>query len=399
MKVARISVFALTVVLSGSAHAASKYEHTMDGKTRVWHNAPQQHVRPSWSGERDENGYASGRGTLTWFRAERSWLTGSLLPTTRYIQVSQYTGKMVEGKLEGQVVSVDANGNSFHAKFVDGRKKGEWISGGLPTSQKPAEEQIAESKVAEARPQPSIAPAEPPPPAEAPPPPPKLDQHVAAQPSVTSEPPAKSEAPAKSEPPVSESKQAAAPTAESSPRSADSVQSLAMPPSSLRMASLKESTKETSTSPPDDNDETNAAASTQTEAPATASNSPKDDDARAVAALDSEYQAAVKTNDAATMDRILADDFVMVRGGGKLTKEDLLKKAREKHAKYERHEAEEGSQNVRVWRDTAVVTETLWVKGSENGKSVDEKTSVTETFVRTPNGWRFVSGQATSPAP
>ena len=34
-----------------------------------------------------------------------------------------------------------------------------------------------------------------------------------------------------------------------------------------------------------------------------------DDDRKAVAALDTEYQAAVKKNDAATMDRILADDL------------------------------------------------------------------------------------------
>jgi hypothetical protein len=37
------------------------------------------------------------------------------------------------------------------------------------------------------------------------------------------------------------------------------------------------------------------------------------EDAATVAALDTEYQAAVKRNDAATMDRILADDFVRRR--------------------------------------------------------------------------------------
>ena len=50
-----------------------------------------------------------------------------------------------------------------------------------------------------------------------------------------------------------------------------------------------------------------------------------------VAALDTEYQAAVKNNDVATMDRILADDFVLVTGKGTTyTKADLLKSAREK---------------------------------------------------------------------
>ena len=41
-----------------------------------------------------------------------------------------------------------------------------------------------------------------------------------------------------------------------------------------------------------------------------------DDPKSIVAALDTQYQAAVKANDAATMDRILADDFVLVTGRG-----------------------------------------------------------------------------------
>src|SRR5262245_58965970 len=74
---------------------------------------------------------------------------------------------------------------------------------------------------------------------------------------------------------------------------------------------------------------------------------------RIVAKLDTEYQAAVKANDAATMDRILADDFVLVIGNGKtFTKEDLLKSARDKSVIYEHQE--ELEQKVRVWGDTAV---------------------------------------------
>jgi hypothetical protein len=40
---------------------------------------------------------------------------------------------------------------------------------------------------------------------------------------------------------------------------------------------------------------------------------------KTVAALDTEYQAAVKNNDMATIDRILADNFVLVTGLGKPT--------------------------------------------------------------------------------
>ena len=77
------------------------------------------------------------------------------------------------------------------------------------------------------------------------------------------------------------------------------------------------------------------------------------DDAKAVAVLDTEYQAAVKNNDAATMDRILADDFILVTGRGKVyNKANLLKSARDKDAVYEHQEDTE--QTVRVWGDTAV---------------------------------------------
>ncbi len=63
------------------------------------------------------------------------------------------------------------------------------------------------------------------------------------------------------------------------------------------------------------------------------------EDERAVGRLDKEYQQAVKNNDAATMDRILADGFVLVTGLGKVyTKTDLLEEARSRRTEYERQE-------------------------------------------------------------
>jgi Domain of unknown function (DUF4440) len=72
------------------------------------------------------------------------------------------------------------------------------------------------------------------------------------------------------------------------------------------------------------------------------------DDEKAVAALDTEYQAAVEKNDATKMDRILADDFVLVTGRGvSYVKADLLKEARSKKVTYEHQE--DSQQRVRVW--------------------------------------------------
>jgi ketosteroid isomerase-like protein len=132
--------------------------------------------------------------------------------------------------------------------------------------------------------------------------------------------------------------------------------------------------------------------------PASAPGAPAGDGSRTVAALDTEYQAAVKRNDAATMDRILADDFVLVTGRGKTyNKADLLAEARKKSTVYERQD--ELEQKVRVWGDTAVVTALLWLKGTDEGKPFDRKLWFSDTYVRTPAGWKYVFGQASLSLP
>jgi ketosteroid isomerase-like protein len=127
-------------------------------------------------------------------------------------------------------------------------------------------------------------------------------------------------------------------------------------------------------------------------------NSSADRDATIVARLDTEYQAAVKKNDAATMDRLLADDFVLVTGSGKIyTKADLLQEARSGRMIYERQE--DTDQKVRVWGDAAVITAKLWEKGTENGKPFGYELWFTDTYVRTATGWCYVFGQSSLPLP
>jgi uncharacterized protein (TIGR02246 family) len=129
-------------------------------------------------------------------------------------------------------------------------------------------------------------------------------------------------------------------------------------------------------------------------------NASPEGDAKAVAALDTKYQAAVKANDAATMDQILADDFTLVTGRGAVfSKADLIDSARKKEVTYEHQDEEPGTQKVRVWGDTAVVTALLWVKSVQGGKPADYKLWFSDTYVRTPSGWRYVFGQASLPLP
>ena len=112
-----------------------------------------------------------------------------------------------------------------------------------------------------------------------------------------------------------------------------------------------------------------------------------------VAALDTEYQLAVQNNNVETMDRILADDFILVLGDGTvITKDELLASAKNKEVIYEYQEDTE--QTVRIWGDTAVVTALLRSKGTENGKPFEHKLWFSDVYVRTPSGWRYALGQA-----
>ena len=133
--------------------------------------------------------------------------------------------------------------------------------------------------------------------------------------------------------------------------------------------------------------------------PATAergSNSSMDDDKKRVAVLDTEYQAAVKINDASAMNRILADDFILVTGSGKAyTKADMVNDAKGAATSYERND--EDIQTVRVWGNTAVVTAKLWEKGTTNGRSFDRKFWFSDTYLRTSVGWKYVFGQSSLP--
>ena len=125
-----------------------------------------------------------------------------------------------------------------------------------------------------------------------------------------------------------------------------------------------------------------------------------EDDRRAVAALDTEFQAAVKHHGVATIDRIQHPDMVLVLGDGRVyTKADHLQAAREKKIVYEIQDEEPGTQTVRVHGDTAVVTALLRIKGTSEGTTFDRRLWFSDTYVRTPDGWKYFFGQASLKLP
>jgi len=117
-----------------------------------------------------------------------------------------------------------------------------------------------------------------------------------------------------------------------------------------------------------------------------------------VAALDTAYQAAVERNDADAMGAILKDDMILVVGAGTVyTRQQLLDSARHRDAIYEHQIEDAGTQTVRLFgADTAIVTARLWLKGHyrESGQTFDRTLWFSDTYVRTPQGWRYAFGQA-----
>jgi uncharacterized protein (TIGR02246 family) len=125
------------------------------------------------------------------------------------------------------------------------------------------------------------------------------------------------------------------------------------------------------------------------------------EDMRTVAALDTAYQAAVERNDAEAMAAILHEDMILVLGDGRVyTREDVLQWARERRIVYEHQVEDEGTQTVRLYgEDTAIVTARLYIRGEHQGGRIEFRLWFSDTYVRTPEGWRYAFGQASTALP
>jgi len=119
----------LILTFAGRGFADGAYQRTDDRKkTIVWNNDPQPGDAAEWTGSRDSEGYAEGAGTVIWLRTQKSFATGSNIAGNKKVPISRYTGTMMHGKFVGAVTTVD-HGKTYHAKFVDGQRKGNWSLG------------------------------------------------------------------------------------------------------------------------------------------------------------------------------------------------------------------------------------------------------------------------------
>ena len=147
------SLFCCSLLLwfAASAWADGIYQRTKDGKTLVWNDSPRPGDAATWTGDRDDAGYATGFGTLTWYTARQQ---NGRPNETLY---AYYFGNMVRGKLDGPV-NGHSKGITNHALFTDGKRATRWTAGPIPSWTIPrskiekATEQLAAATVDKTKP-------------------------------------------------------------------------------------------------------------------------------------------------------------------------------------------------------------------------------------------------------
>lgn len=128
-------------------------------------------------------------------------------------------------------------------------------------------------------------------------------------------------------------------------------------------------------------------------APALRAQSDSSSAQRAIRALEEQWLA---TSDSATLDRILADDFLHVVGPGQtITKSQHIAWA-VKHPRPNSRHARFDALTIRVFGDAAVATGTVAV--ADDVSHTTSRDSFTDVFVYRDGAWRAVSAQETAAA-
>src|SRR5713226_3360337 len=141
----------MLLLLASGVYGGGIYQHTRDQRALIWNSHPKPDEEAAWSGDQDSKRYATGYGTLTWYRVQRAIVTGSnIAPSTGRagsgIVINRYSGKMVLGKFDGPVVNIDASGKMLHSTFVNGIKVTDWVAGPLPPTDQRLNEPVSVSR-------------------------------------------------------------------------------------------------------------------------------------------------------------------------------------------------------------------------------------------------------------
>jgi ketosteroid isomerase-like protein len=117
--------------------------------------------------------------------------------------------------------------------------------------------------------------------------------------------------------------------------------------------------------------------------------------AQAVRQTLDELYAALGRNDAATLDRIYADEYALINESGERTaKPARLAAIRSGEMRYETVSFTDPA--IQVHGDMAVATYRAAVKATSRGKNVGGQLYVTTVFVKMKGQWRLIAAQATT---
>lgn len=125
----------------------------------------------------------------------------------------------------------------------------------------------------------------------------------------------------------------------------------------------------------------------------------KHDEKKQVEALEEQWRAAQLAGDVATMEKMLADDFIGISMSGQVnTKAQQLERVRSRRLIVTRIELSD--MKVKLVGSVAIVTSVADVEGTSEGASVKGKYRYTRVYQRLPSGgWKITSFEATRIAP
>jgi ketosteroid isomerase-like protein len=125
----------------------------------------------------------------------------------------------------------------------------------------------------------------------------------------------------------------------------------------------------------------------------------KHDEKKQVEALEEQWRTAQLAGDVATMEKMLADDFIGISMSGQVnTKAQQLERVRTRKLVVTRIELSD--MKVKLVGTVAIVTSVADVEGTSEGVSVKGKYRYTRVYQRLPSGgWKITSFEATRIAP
>ena len=114
---------------------------------------------------------------------------------------------------------------------------------------------------------------------------------------------------------------------------------------------------------------------------------------REIENLESQWRTALMQNDVATINRLLADDYLGINPNGTLeTKADALAQRRSGTTKIS--SIDPINMKIRVYGDTAVVTSQVELQGHDGERDISGRYHYTRVYSRRSGEWKVVSFEA-----